>query len=1069
MKKVNIGLDIGIASVGWSIYDIDNKKIINAGSRLFSESNSGSSNSSTTSDRRMQRGRRRNLRRLILRKQDLLKLFVKYNYLNKTNDFYNLNLNINYLEMRKKALKEKIAQEELIVLLFNYIKKRGSFNYKDDLLESKKDKFDDISIDDIKKETNLLPVEIQTNIFNEYGKYRGVKETDSLIAHEWYKKELEQILNKQVEENVVSQSFVQEYINLFDRKRLYFEGPGWTTSSKTSKSEYGWKDENEFYSRLTGFDTYNSNEKRAPKHSMTSYLFNILNDLNNINIDGIESGLTYDQKYELIESVINHNGPKNKNITLKLISSLLKVKESDIKGYRIDKENKPNFTKFEFINKLRTLLINSKLDISFISLKNIDLLDKISEILTIYQTAESRKEKLLIDCDYSFSNEQAEVISFISLTGTHSLSFKTMKVAIDEMWYDNKNHMQIFAEKNIKPDYNIKINRKFNSMPLLRQKISEMYISPVVKRSLIESIKIIKEIEKIKDLQIKDIVIELARESNSSDFKKYINEIQKKNEIENKEILEKHKVSLLKKDFKTRLKLILFNEQDGRCAYSGTPIDIDRLYSDPNYCEIDHIIPFSVSLDDSRTNKVLVLWKENQDKGKKSPYQYFRDKNRNWNEFKEKMYSLYVKNKKLGKYGNKKYSNLVLEEDINDVEVKQKFINRNLNDTRYATVEVKNYLTFFKKELNKSYSIKTINGGLTSYIRNVYLKLPKKDRDDYKHHAIDATICAIAPIIDLAEGKTLNKILDSDDENIVLKLEELGDLKNDINNFAYKFTKKVEKKSNTQLFNESIYRCINDNGNLIKTEKIDLLSLEPPKIKIIKELFTTNKNKLLIYESDKKTFDYLENIYKAYVNDVDKNDKPVKNPFYHFVNELGERITKQSNENTPPSIRYLRYKGSVINQYTKITHKFNKIKANKEIVMIGSNTIGWDLFYSKVYNLYKVLPITHNVAYFESNKSSSNIKYKLKKYESEKILYKIDETYEKKFTLHKNNELVFDYDGQKFNLIVVGFDKTHERLEFKYLYKKVDDNKRLHKTVKKMKNIKLITSNSTRTKVKIID
>ncbi|WP_338989907.1 hypothetical protein [Spiroplasma endosymbiont of Seladonia tumulorum] len=71
MKKINIGLDISIASVGWSITSAEpnDYKILDAGSRLFEEANSSNSKNSSTADRRGQRGRQRNLRRLKLKKK----------------------------------------------------------------------------------------------------------------------------------------------------------------------------------------------------------------------------------------------------------------------------------------------------------------------------------------------------------------------------------------------------------------------------------------------------------------------------------------------------------------------------------------------------------------------------------------------------------------------------------------------------------------------------------------------------------------------------------------------------------------------------------------------------------------------------------------------------------------------------------------------------------------------------------------------------------------------------------------------------------------------------------------
>ena len=54
MTKYSVGLDIGIASVGWSIVDIDEKKIVDLGSRIFP-----SGNAAANQERRGFRGTRR--------------------------------------------------------------------------------------------------------------------------------------------------------------------------------------------------------------------------------------------------------------------------------------------------------------------------------------------------------------------------------------------------------------------------------------------------------------------------------------------------------------------------------------------------------------------------------------------------------------------------------------------------------------------------------------------------------------------------------------------------------------------------------------------------------------------------------------------------------------------------------------------------------------------------------------------------------------------------------------------------------------------------------------------------
>ena len=71
---------------------------------------------------------------------------------------------------------------------------------------------------------------------------------------------------------------------------------------------------------------------------------------------------------------------------------------------------------------------------------------------------------------------------------------------------------------------------------------------------------------------------------------------------------------------KTRMKIRLYEQQEGKSAYTLEPLDLNRVIKDPKYTEIDHIIPISISLDDSQNNKVLALHSENQVKGNLTPF-----------------------------------------------------------------------------------------------------------------------------------------------------------------------------------------------------------------------------------------------------------------------------------------------------------------------------------------------------------------------------------------------------------------------------------------------------------------
>ena len=104
----------------------------------------------------------------------------------------------------------------------------------------------------------------------------------------------------------------------------------------------------------------------------------------------------------------------------------------------------------------------------------------------------------------------------------------------------------------------------------------------------------------------------MPRETNEKDEKKKINDLQKQNEKEKDEAINRarNEYALTEKQLYSQKELVtkirLWYQQDGRCIYTGKVISIEDLTNNPNMFEIDHIIPKSISLDDSLNNKVLV-------------------------------------------------------------------------------------------------------------------------------------------------------------------------------------------------------------------------------------------------------------------------------------------------------------------------------------------------------------------------------------------------------------------------------------------------------------------------------
>lgn len=130
------------------------------------------------------------------------------------------------------------------------------------------------------------------------------------------------------------------------------------------------------------------------------------------------------------------------------------------------------------------------------------------------------------------------------------------------------------------------------------------------------------------------------------------------------------------------LRLRLWRQQDEKCVYSAKDIRIADLQN-PQALEIDHIIPYSRSLDDSLNNKVLCLVQENRQKRNQIPAEYFGIDTPKWEDFKQRITA-----SALPKPKRDRLLKLKIEEE-------EKFIERNLRDTSYITRYTADYVRNF--------------------------------------------------------------------------------------------------------------------------------------------------------------------------------------------------------------------------------------------------------------------------------------------------------------------------------------------------------------------------------------
>lgn len=1053
--KYIVALDIGIASVGWAVINKEKEVVIEAGTNIFPEASAAENQI-----RREMRQARRLKRREKTRLYDFNKLWKKYGFAIPQiheNDIVGLKV---------KALYESISICEIYLILYNYLKHRG-ISY----LEDAEENFDADSnayIRGIKQnakelETNF-PCEIQKRRLDKIGKYRGQTQVSDIHSNKLdlsnvftigaYRKEIQKIFETQKAWHAeISDEFCNEYLVIFNRKRKYYEGPG-NENSRTDYGKYTTKlnekgeyiTEKNIFEKLIGKCSVYKEELRAAAASYTAQEFNLLNDLNNLTVNGRK--LEEKEKREVVDII-----KKSKRVDMrKIISKVTEEKIEEFYGARVDKNENEIFHKFEIYNEMKKALAYIDVDIDDFSREE---LDKIGYILTINTDKEAMTEAFntsdlclkddVRDCLIDLRKKKG-----LLFNKWHSFSLKIMKELIPEMYEQPKEQMTLLTEMGVmQRKEDIFIGVKYIPVDAVNEEI----FNPVVRRSVRISFKILNALLK-KYGTLDEVVIEMPRDCNSNEEKKRIKDSQKLNENEMAYIKEKldssYGIQLSSADFSLHkqlsLKLKLWNEQDGKCLYSGDTIEPMDLIKNPQKFEIDHIIPRSISFDDSRSNKVLVCHAENQHKGNQTPYYYLHHSK--GKQLFEKYKNEVIRLSKKKKYGipKKKVQNLLFSDNITKTDVMKGFINRNINDTRYASRVVLNTVQSYFVAKKMDTKVKVIRGGYTHQMR-VNMKLDKNREESYAHHAVDAMLIGFSQLgyeayrklqgefIDFETGDVLNKTMYEEKMTDDVYKDYLYGIK--WRNIRREITRAekevkywyyVDHKSNRILCNQTIRGTREYDGKIYKINNIDIrdkVGINKLKKFALSEK-ESEKEKLLVYRNDRKTFDDLIRIINDYA-DCD-------NPFVQYEKETGDFVRKYAKKHNGPRIDKLKYIDGEIKTCIDVSHKYGHEKDSKKVVLESLKPYRTDVYYREVEKAYYLVGIKHSDIKYEHGRyvidedAYANIlmnEKMLKQGQKREDLEKLG--FEFIFSFYKNDIIEYEKNGKIFKERFLSRTKPNSR------------------------------------------
>ncbi|AGH95128.1 type II CRISPR RNA-guided endonuclease Cas9 [Pseudobdellovibrio exovorus] len=734
--KYTLGLDVGTNSIGWAVLELNTngepQRIEKLGSRIFTDGRHPKDGTTLASKRRQKRHERRRRDRLHQRKKLVLNQLVSMGLFPQSEQEQQDLKSLDVLTLRANGVSKQLSAYELGRVFYYLNLKRGfKSNRKGGSEEDKANK--------ISERIKKLQEQLKENDFKTVGQYlhdRYIKglSTKATIENDFHL--LRQLIEDEFDFIVETQSkffpeISDEQWNTL-RNRMFHQRPlkpvetGTCSLFEDKKRTYKYMPSFEEYRFLTELFNLSYQDENFHSHSLSSeQIFKVFHELKNTReatytkikkLLKLPSDLSFSierskSKDKIKISTTNHFFSKSLLFAEEWASLDLKLKDEVAEIYFSDMS----------VEEIKKGLLQLKIDSEIIENLLEEKVPNVQEATCSYSKEalqkivslileEERHPTLIVDD--LFKNEKEET-SLIDRLDYYGASIPDSMQPIPQHIKDNNLTLNE-DEKRYGKIANPTVHAALNQIRQVVNDLIEQYGKPT------------------------NIHIEFARDlKKSKEERDFDNRKKKKNEELNEQVrdfIEKHNQKPSAFNFervKLWFELDAMNNQV--CAYSGKTISARMVLSDE--VQVDHILPFSRTLDDSLANKVLVLASENVKKRNRTPYEAFGQDTEKWASIQELA-------KRLPYHKQWRFA----EDAIKKFEEKDQFLQRHLNDTRYISKIAKKYLG----SITDPYKIVASRGQMTSIIRgklglNQFIQKPDgtKNREDHRHHAIDALTVAL--------------------------------------------------------------------------------------------------------------------------------------------------------------------------------------------------------------------------------------------------------------------------------------------------------------------------------------
>jgi len=737
MSNTILGIDLGSNSIGWALLSADIKDrpngLIDAGVRIFPKAVEEKTPTPKNAKRRERRLARRVVQRRARRKQRMLNYLISLKLLPETlKDHPQPEIILNELgdpyQLRAKALDEKLTAYELGRILLHLVQRRGFLSNKKTLLGS--EMLDDPDVQQVlvelgddnpdvagtdseetafKKDISELRDRISSSDCRTLGEYlASLSEEDCKrnrshngghlrTDRKMYRDELHAVWEKQAEYHLI----LTEDVRFQLEEIIFHQRPLKLKKDRVGKC------------------SLEKSNKRCQIARLEYQRFRYLQDINNLRyIDpytDAEKSLTEEDRDKLVHLFENKATPTFGAIR----------KELGLKGIQFNLENS--------LKKLKGNTTACEIRQVFSGWDNLPDEQQqalVEDLLTIRKKTALKKR--LMD-HWVIDGKTAVLLCMAEFEpgyGNHSMK------AVNKLLPFLKQGM-VYSDTRVEAGYGyeqegIEHVDRLGAPPEIP--------NPIVSKGLHELRRVVNAL--IAEYGKPDVIrIEMARdlEMNTKRYKAFRKQQDDNTKANNKATEEYQAVAsrnpaleLSKYPSKTdKIKYRLWSDQGGRCAYSNKPINMTDLFS--ANIEIDHILPFSQSLDDSYMNKVVCVAAENRYKGNRTPKDAFAGNGDKWDQITSAIH----------RWDRKKLKSKIDRFYKTGAElVKRDFIGSQLTDTRYISREAGLYLKTLGVDITYT------RGIMTDWLRHHWNlntligEADKKERTDHRHHAIDAVVTA---------------------------------------------------------------------------------------------------------------------------------------------------------------------------------------------------------------------------------------------------------------------------------------------------------------------------------------